>query len=484
MASKVTKSFIWSFLEQGGSKAITLVVQIVLARLLDPEAFGLLALLLVVINLADSIAQSGLGSALVQKKDSDGDSFSTAFWMSCAISVVLYVLIFFSAPLMASVYGLDDLTPTLRVLGIVVIFNSTNSIQRSYLQREMNFKAICVASVSAIVVSGIVGIAAAIAGFGIWALVIQVIVQNVATCVAMLIIIPWKPTLTFKKQEAGELFSYGWKICVSNLLGTLYESVADLVIGKACNAEALGYYSQGKKWPHTAVAVASNALNNVFFPAFAAMQDDMERLRRNFKRALKLGSFVAMPAVFLLALTAEPLIAILLSEKWLPSVLVFQLICLGDCFMIVRIVNLRAYMALGYSDVYLKLQTIKVLIGTSVICAAAVLTADINIIALVRACFSILTVWFVDLVPASKTIGYSRKQQLLDIMPYLVLSLVAAAIAAVPLLFGLPYGILLCLQIVLFCVAYIGGAKLFKMDVLDEATKQIKGLFAKGKSNE
>ena len=237
-------SFVWSFLEQGGSKVIQLVVQIVLARLLSPEAFGVLAILLVVTQIADSVAQSGLGMALIQNSNSSDKSYSTAWWLSIGLAVVLYIAIFIGAPVIASFYKMPDLVKYLRVLGLIVFFNSANSIQRSYLQRTMNFKGIFAATTFAALASGIAGITLASLGYGVWSLVVQSLLQSVFICGVMWFQISWKPTLVFEINEARELFSYGWKICVPGILNVLYGGISELVIGRACSAGELGLYSQ------------------------------------------------------------------------------------------------------------------------------------------------------------------------------------------------------------------------------------------------
>ncbi len=464
--NSVSRSFGWSFLEQVGAKAVGLILQIILARLLDPEAFGLLALILVVTHIADSIAQSGLGAALVQKKDASSLSFSTAFWLSCGIAVALFAVIFLTAPLFERFYGIEGIATYLRALAFVVVFNSANSIQRSYLQKHLDFKKLFIVSTGAITISGVVGIVLAVGETGVWALVAQSLSQSVLTCLFMFRFVPWKPNLAFSKSEAQSLFSYGWKICLSGLLGTLYDNVADLVIGKTCTTASLGYYSQGKKWPHTALIAVSNSLQNVLFPAFSKMQDDIDLLSRNVKKAIRLGSFVFIPASFLAAVVAEPLIEILLTDKWLPSTLVFQLICLGDCFMIVRITNLRAYMALGDSALYLRLQTIKVVLGIAALSLAALLTHNIYVIAATRAVFSVFTVWAIDARPASRMLTHSRSSQFLDVLPFILLAAAASA-AAYPLTILQTHpAIILLGQIAVFTVVYFLGAKMLRINEL------------------
>ena len=232
MVNSPVKSLLWSFLEQGGSKIIALLVQILLARLLSPEAFGVLAILLVVTNVADAIAQSGLGSAIIQRSKSDNLTYTTAFWLSMGIAAILFCLILCSAPVIESFYGMPGLGNYLSVLAIIVFFNSANSIQRSILQRDMDFKSLFLTSTLAALFSGVIGVGGAFLGWGIWALVAQSLTQSVAMCVVMATRVSWKPSFAFSKEEAVELFSYGWKVASTSILNVLYTGISDIVVGK------------------------------------------------------------------------------------------------------------------------------------------------------------------------------------------------------------------------------------------------------------
>ena len=274
-------------------------MQIVLARLLAPEAFGLLAIMLVVVEVGNVVSQSGLGAALIQDKEADDLSSTTAFWLSFALAICLYIIVFLAAPAIASFYGMPDLTTCLRVIALVLPINAANSIQRSLLQKNMDFKAIFKSSTIAVTISGIAGIITAIMGWGVWALVLQSLMQVAATCVVIAIQISWHPTFSFDTNRAKALFSYGWKICITGILNVIYTGVSELILGKASNASQLGFYSQGRKWPNAGISIASNALQNVMFPAFAELQDDPGRLKAAIRKAIIGGSFVMAPVSLL-----------------------------------------------------------------------------------------------------------------------------------------------------------------------------------------
>lgn len=478
--NRVTKALFWSFLDQSSSKIVAMIVQIVLARILAPDAFGLLAVLLVVVNIAGSIAQSGFGSALIQKRDVSDRSYDTAFWMSMAIALALYIILFTFAPIFAAFYEMPELVPCLRILSLAVFFNSANSIQRSYMQKNMDFRSLFRVNLSAVIGSGVIGVALALLGAEVWALVAQTLTQSIVTCVVMVHEIPWRPRVRFRRKEAAELFSYGWKICITGILNTAYTGVSELVIGKTCPASALGYYSQGRKYPLAAIGIVSNAIANVLFPAFVDVKNDMDVFIHRVKRALSVGTFLIVPTSLLVAVAAEPIVALLLTEKWLPCVLVFKLACIPYVLLMFQLVNLRAYMALGRSGLYLKLQTIKIVIGIVVVGGAAFFSRDINTIAVVACIVEVISILFIDMRPAGRILGYGATAQIRDQLPTLVVASFAFVAAFAIGSFGLCYILELLAQIIVFIIVYLAGSKLLRIKALDETVVQLSILIRKG----
>ena len=486
-ASKTTKAFIWSFLEQGGSKAVALVIQIVLARLLSPDAFGVLAIILVVTNIADSIAQSGFGSGLIQKSDADELSYDTAFWMSASLAVVLYCLIFALAPVFAEFYAMEELASCLRVLSVVILFNSFNSIQRSYLQRTMNFKGLFRVSLIAIVASGAVGIAAALAGFGVWALIAQALSQSIFTCISMRLVVPWMPRPRFRKQDASSLFQFGWKISLSSVIGTIYSGISELIIGKTCSADELGLYSQGRKYPGAAINVMTNAIGNVLFPMFSAVKSDGAILKSRVEEALLLGSFIMVPVSAFTTVAAEPIVALLLGEAWLPCAPIFSLTCAANAVAIFHLVNLRVYMAKGNSGLYMRLQMEKTLIGFVCVGGTAALTGNIYATAWAVFLSWIVSVVGVDMRPAARVYGYSCVRQLRDLAPTYTLAIVAALAAAAIRFAGLGYALELFLEFASYVLIYLMGARILRLPaffaLVRKATDLLMNIRGKEKSS-
>lgn len=454
-------------MEQGGASVVGFVVQILLARLLAPEVFGIVAILVVFTSLMDSIAQSGLGSSLIQKSDADDDSFSTALWLSLALAVALYGILFVTAPFISSFYQMGDMSAYLRVLGLMVLFNSFNSIQRSYLQRSLDFKTLFKANFAALLLSGLIGVGLAFFGFGVWALVGQYLAQSVCGCLALLVFVPWRPRFVFRGNEAKGLFRYGWKICVTGLLSTLYNGISELVIGKSCGSTALGYYSQGRKYPNLAIGVITTALSNVLFPAFARLKDDVNGLRGSMKVILAVGTFVIAPVSLMLCVIAHPLVLLLLTDKWLPSVLIFQLAFGVNAFLMFELVNLRAYMSLGDSGLYLRINIIKMVVGGIAICATAIITKDIYITAAVTAGTSVAGIFLVDLHSAKRVHGYAALAQIRDQLPTYCIAVIAAGAAYACSFISLNYIILMIIQIAVYGFVYLILSRFFNRRIWD-----------------
>lgn len=421
----IVGSFSWSLLEQGGSKAVGLLIQLILARILTPQVFGELAILLVVANIVDALAQSGFGSALIQKDKPTAIDYSTVFWLGMVFSGVLYAFILLLSPLFSSFYGIDQMTELLAVLALRLFPNVLNSIQRAHLQRSMQFRAIFFSNVSANVLSGVFGIVVALLGGGIWALILQNVLQSVISCAVMKIQVPWTPAFVFDTSAARSLYSFGWKISATTVLDTVYNGASEMLIGKVCTVSDLGLYSQGRKLPAAGISVMTNALQNVLFPAFSLIKEDKKRLVSLLKRSTVVGGYFVIPIGLFCSVVSEPLVRFLLTDKWIACAPIFAIAFLGSCFTFMQPLNLRTYMALGRSDLYLKLEIKKIALLTIVVVGIALLTRNIIAISASAALTGIVNVIGFDLSEAKSLHGYGRREQLQDIAPMLVSGLVS-----------------------------------------------------------
>lgn len=465
MKRATISSLFWKLFEQGGASVISLVVQIVMARLLAPEEFGMLAIMLVFVNIGNVVVQSGLNTAIIQSPDATERDYSTVFWMSLTMSVVLYGISFVAAPAVAAFYDMPQVVTPLRVLVLVLVVNAYNSIQEAIVARALEFKKTARATVAAGVVSGCAGVAVAVLGGGIWALVVQQLLFQVTKCVVLALEITWKPHLVFDRHRAVVLFRFGWKLLASGVLDQGYQSLADLIIGKQFNKTDLGFVSQGKKYPFAVGALLDGAIQPVVLSAASRVQDDVAMVKRLARRGLKTSTFLIFPAMTLFALTAEPIVSMLLGDKWLPSVPILQAYCFIYALLPIHTTNLQVLNGMGRSDLFLKLEVIKNVVGLAILCVAAFVFDTIFAIIAGYVLTGVLCT-FINAFPNRRVIGYDFSEQVRDILPAFLLSLAAAAVASPLALLpvgGLP---LIVLQALAMVVAYLGIARLLRVEEL------------------
>lgn len=459
--SKVISSLFWKLLERGGTQGIQFIVQIVLARLLLPEMYGTVALVTVFITLAQVFVQSGLGTALIQKKEADNVDFSSVFYLSLGLAGVLYTLLFIFAPVISRFYHDAELIPVLRVLGIILFFGAVNGIQNAWVSRHMMFKELFKRSIGALLISGTAGIIAAYAGLGIWALVIQQLTNQAAVTVIMWFTVKWRPIRAFSLDKVKALFSFGWKLLLSSLLDQLYRDLRTLVIGRIYSSSTLGFYNKGEQFPKIIVSNINGSIQAVMLPALSAHQDDRQRVKAMMRRAIKTSSFIMFPMMVGMAVVAEPMVRLLLTEKWLPAVPFLQVFCFTYMLWPIHTANLQAINALGRSDIFLKLEIIKKIVGIVIL----VVSVPMGVYAIaLGGVVSGISSSFINAWPNKKLLNYSYAEQLKDIAPALGLSLLMGAI--VFLIGTLPIADWqkLMVQVPVGAVAYIIASKIAKVE--------------------
>lgn len=473
LKTTVLTSLIWKFLERAGVSGVQAVVQIVLARLLLPEDYGVIALIAVFIAVAQIFVTSGLNTALIQKKEVDDTDYSSVFFLSLIIAAVCYAVIFITSPLIAAFYGNEIITPVLRVLGITLFFGAFNSIQNAVIARTFTFKNLFISSLGAVIISGIAGIIIALLGYGVWALVGQQLVSYIALCAIMWVTVDWRPKLLFSLTRVKTLFSFGWKLLVSAQIDTIYNNISTLVIGKLYPANMLGYYTQGQQYPNVIVSNINASIQTVMLPAYAKNQDDKATVKQIMRRALTTSSFLVLPAMAGLAAVAEPLILLLLTEKWLLAVPFLQIFCCVYAMWPIHTVNLQAINGIGRSDVFLKLEIIKKAVGL----IALAITIPMGIYAMaVGMIFIGIIGTFINAYPNKKLLNYSPLEQWKDIMPSLLISAVMFGIVYTITFLTLPCWIMLIIQIPLGIIVYFGLAKLFRLETLTYTLDTVKEL--------
>lgn len=453
-------------LERGGHSVASLAVQIVMARLLAPDQFGALAIMLVFVNVGNVIVQSGLNTALVQSPEADSDDCSTVFWLSLGVSAVLYAIVFASAPLIASFYSMPSIVWPLRALALILIVNSFNAVQVAIVQRALEFRKVFNATIASVAVSGAIGIASALAGAGLWALVAQQLAYQAVNCVALALQVRWRPRLVFRARRARELFSFGWKLLVSGLLDRGYQSLSDLVIGGQFSASQLGLVSQGKKYPQAIGSMLDGAIQPVMLSAVAHVQDDAAYVKRLVRRALKTSTYLIVPCMALFALVAEPVVGLLLGEQWLPAVPFLQMYCFIYALLPIHTSNLQALNGMGRSDLFLKLELIKKAYGVVFILVGAFVFRDVYVLVGSYMLSGVIST-FVNAWPNRKVIGYSYLEQVGDICPAFALAAVSAAVAFPVGTLAFPDVATIILQAAVMAACYLGLSKLFKVEAFD-----------------
>ena len=464
--SGTISSLFWKIFERGSRAVVELAVQIVMARLLAPEQFGALAIMLVFVNLGNVLVQSGLNTALVQNTDTDDDDCSTVYWVSLAVSVILYAVVFFTAPLVAAFYGIDEIVWPLRALSLILVINAYNAVQVAIVQRELKFRLVFNAAIASVAVSGVVGVAAATLGAGLWALVAQQLVYQLCNCIVMAAQVDWRPRAVFKSARALELFSFSWKLLVSGLLDQGYQSLSDLIIGKQFSASSLGLVSQGKKYPQAVGSLLDGAIQPVMLSAVSRVQADVSYVKRLVRRALKTSTFLIVPSMALFAVAAEPIVELLLGKKWLPCVPFLQMYCFIYALLPIHTTNLQALNGMGRSDLFLKLELIKKAYSICFILFAAFVLKDVYLMVAMYMITGIIST-FVNAYPNKRVIGYSYSEQLRDIAPAFVLSAVAVGLALICGSFVSNSALRILIDIVVMGIAYLGLAKLLHVESLE-----------------
>lgn len=457
----VLKNFMWRFLERCGSQGIAFLVSIVLARKLLPEVYGTVAIVTVFTNILQVFVDSGFGVALIQKKDADQLDFSTVFFFNLGFSFLLYAGMFFAAPWIAAFYEKPELVSIIRVLSLIVLIAGVRNVQQSYVSRNMQFKKFFYATLGGTIISGIVSIILVYLDFGVWALVIHTL-ANAAVSVAILwYTVKWHPSMQFSFRRLRSLFTFGWKLLLSSLIDTLYNNVRALIIGKLYSSEQLAHYDRGKQFPHLIVTNINSSIDSVLLPTMSAKQDDTNAVRSMTRRAIKTSSYIMMPLMMGLAVCAEPIVRLVLTDNWLPCVPFLRIFCFTYAFYPIHTANLNAIKAMGRSDLFLYLEIAKKVIGLAAIGATFWISVEAMAYSLlVTTIFSqIINSW-----PNKKLLAYSYLDQLKDMLPQIVLSCLMGAVVFCVALLGLPSWLTLLIQIPLGAAIYILGSALFRMD--------------------
>ncbi len=457
----VISNFLWRFLERCGAQGVTFIVSIVLARLLDPSVYGTVALVTVFTTIMQVFVDSGLGNALIQKKDADDLDFSSVFWFNLAMCSFLYILMFVSAPLIAAFYKAPELTPLVRALSLILIISGVKNVQQAFVSRNMMFKRFFFATLGGTLGAAVIGIAMAYLGYGVWALICQMLFNALVDTIILWITVKWRPQRKFSLARLKVLFSYGWKLLVSHLIDTVYNELRQLIIGKIYSKSDLAQYNRGKQFPHVIVTNINTSIDSVLFPTLSKAQDDPSVVKNMTRRAIKTSTYIMMPLMVGLAVCAVPLVDLILTAKWLPCVPFLRIFCFTYAFYPIHTANLNAIKAMGRSDLFLKLEIIKKAIG--LIAVLTTMWISVEAMAYSLLVTSVLS-QIINSWPNKKLMNYRYLEQLKDMAPQISLSLFMGAIVFCIQFLKLSSLFTLLIQVPLGMIIYIVGSKLFRID--------------------
>ena len=408
---KAVGGFFWTLAERFAAQGVSFIVSIILARLLLPDDYGIVAIVSIFTSIANVLVKSGLGSALIQKSDADSTDFSTVFYYNLVFSLFIYLLLFFGAPMIAEFYHIPLLIPVLRVNLLNLILYGLNNVQQAYVSKKLAFKQFFWSTIVGTIMSAVVGILMAYNGFGVWSLVTQQLLNSAIDTIILNITIGWNPGFVFSLSRLRDLLGFGWKLLLSDLLSSVYSNIQGFVIGKKYSAEQLAYYNKGNTFPQILVRNLDNSIQSVIYPVLSKAQNDKKRFIRYMYRGSTLSFFFICPMMIGMIVVAQPLVSMLLTEKWLSTVPYLQLYCITYLLRPIEATNLQAMYALGRSDITLKLELIKKIYGIgSLIIAITVFNSPVAICFSLVICTILNTLLNMSFV--SKLIGYKVFDQI------------------------------------------------------------------------
>ena len=419
LREKTLKGIFWSFLERFSVQIIQFVVGVILARLLLPREFGLIGMIVVFIALGQKLTDSGLTSSLIRTKNADDEDYSTVFYVNLAVSVVIYYVLFLTAPLIAAFYDQAILTNILRIYGVVFIIRAFSAIQSTRLTAMMDFRTQMMVQLPSIVIGGIVGILLAIYGWGVWSLVYMHLVQTFTSTCQLWIMSGWVPQLKFNCTKLHYHFDFGYKLALSSIINVIYDNIYYIIIGRYFSATHLGFYTRAQSMKQIPVNNISSTLGRVTYPLFSSIQHDNARLRSIYRRLMQQVLFWIAPILIISGVLAEPIFRFLFTDKWLPAVPYFQILCIAGIMYPLHFYNLNVLKVKGRSDIFLKLTIVKKFLVTIGL-----------LIAIPYGIFGLLWLqvilnfssFFLNTYYSGSMLDYGLRQQILDIWPIIAVS--------------------------------------------------------------
>ena len=429
LRKQATSGLIWTFTQQFGNQAISFILSIILARLLLPKEFGLIGMVTVFIVIGRAFVDVGLTQSLIRNKDVDQEDLSTVFFFNLVASLMVYAIFYASAPFIADFYDQNILINIIRIVSITFVIGAFGAIQGTRLTKQMDFRKKTIISLPSVIVSGILGVTLAYMGFGVWSLVWSRVAESTLNTLQLWFYSKWYPSFVFSYSKFKDHFNFGYKLTLSTILETVYNNIYVIVIGKFFAASQVGYYTRAYSFQKLPVSNISGALNKVSYPLFAKIQDDAIRLKRVYKQIMQTVVFIITPILIFSAVLAEPIFRFVLTDKWLPAVPYFQILCISGILYPLNSYNLNVLKVKGRSDLFLKLEIIKkIIISISIFIA---IKFGIYGLLYSQALLSFIF-FFLNSYNTQKFIDYSWWEQTKDIVP-----IILAAVLAGLFIFGM-----------------------------------------------
>jgi O-antigen/teichoic acid export membrane protein len=428
LKQKTISGFLWSFIDSFTNLSIQFIVGIILARLLSPKEFGLVGMLTIFIAVSQSFINSGFSQALIRKKDPSREDYSTVFYFNLAVGIVCFFVLYLCAGLIGRFFKEPQLKPLIQVLGFTLIINSFTIIQQTILTRRIDFKLQAKISIISSVVSGVVGIGMAFAGYGVWSLVIKTITMYAITSILLWFWNKWKPVLIFSIQSFKELFSFGSKLLLSGLIDTVYSNVYYLIIGKYFSAQELGYYTRADQFKTLPSSNLTSVIQRVSYPVLSSIKEDIPKLKEAYKKLIRSTMLICFVLMLGMAAIAKPMILTLIGEKWEPCVIYLQLLCFVGMFYPLHALNLNMLQVKGRSDLFLRLEIIKKSLAIPIIIIGIIWGIKVMILGMI---VNTLIAYYLNSYWSGSLIGYSFLEQIKDILPSFLLAVCMSSVVFV-----------------------------------------------------
>ena len=459
--TSISSNVVWRLLERFGAKLVTFFVSIILARLLEPTVYGTVALVTVFTTILEVFIDSGLGSALIQKQDADDLDFSSVFYFNVAMCLIMYIGMFVAAPYIAIFYNIPELTLIVRVMSLTLIISGVKNIQYAYISKYMMFKKFFWATLYGTIVSAVFGIIMAYKGFGVWAIVIQPLVNYTIDTIVLWYVVKWRPRFQFSFSRLHSLLSFGWKILVAKLIYTTYNKSRDLIIGKLYSSEDLAFYNRGGSFPTTIVPNMTASIDGVIFPAMANVQNDKIKVRELLKKSIQISSYIVMPLMAGMIACAPAMINVLLTSKWLPCVTFLRMFCTIYAFWPFSVANLNVIRSLGRSEIILKLEILERIFSVVILLTVVRINVFwIGISYVAGEIFSAaLCAW-----PCKKLVDYSLCKQLTDLFPLILSCTIMSFVVSMIKLLGFSDIVTLVIQVLLGVFVFLMLSAILRLD--------------------